>query len=405
MNTLTKISVLLVLLGIVFQVFLRPLLFVTLGIGRELQPLSGFPYQCRRIEDPRLQACEDMWLSESTRQLFLACSDPIARTKWVPNIGLLNASARGLNDAVIALDLDSPKGSSFAYRILKTPKFQGVDGDGRLHLLAITGSENQNSQTIDLYLNNARPSMDTLTGLSLDNEKTGANMTIEHFQLSTKTSATTLLHQKTFHNPEIRTPNNIALAPLGGGFFITNDHGTAKAGLPFSLAPILRNGDITYCHPSNDCKTVHRGLSFPNGLIMGMDNRLYVPSAFSGGIKIYKVHPDKEIEQVDSIDIPYPIDNLSQDGNGDIWAAAIPKLSRLLESFENPMGVVSPATVFRIRRRKHAGGEWEVEKVLEDRDAEVLPGATTAVHDVKTGRIFLSGIVAPFIAVCEPQKK
>lgn len=86
MSNLTKVGIPLVLvLGIVFQIWLRPLLFVTFGIGREMQPISDFSsYQCRRIKDPRLQACEDMWLSESTRQLFLACSDPMSRVQWVP---------------------------------------------------------------------------------------------------------------------------------------------------------------------------------------------------------------------------------------------------------------------------------------------------------------------------------
>lgn len=56
-----------------------------LGIGKVLQPISDFPsYQCRRIHDPLLQGCEDIWLSEATRQLFLACSDSDARTKWLP---------------------------------------------------------------------------------------------------------------------------------------------------------------------------------------------------------------------------------------------------------------------------------------------------------------------------------
>lgn len=61
-----------------------------LAIGKVLQPISDFPsYQCRRIHDPLLQACEDMWLSEATRQLFLACSDPDARSKWMPKYAVL----------------------------------------------------------------------------------------------------------------------------------------------------------------------------------------------------------------------------------------------------------------------------------------------------------------------------
>lgn len=46
----------------------------------------------------------------------------------------------------------------------------------------------------------------------------------------------------------------------------------------------------------------------------------------------------------------------------------------------------------------------EVKKVLEDWEGEVLPGATAVVHDAKTGRVFLSGVVSPFVTVCEPVK-
>lgn len=61
------------------------LLKLGLGTGKVLQLISDFPsYQCRRIHDPLLQGCEDIWLSEATRQLFLACSDSDARTKWLP---------------------------------------------------------------------------------------------------------------------------------------------------------------------------------------------------------------------------------------------------------------------------------------------------------------------------------
>lgn len=72
------------LLAILFQIFLKDPVWLGFGIGRVLQPLSDFPYTCRRIVDSRMQACEDMWLSESTRQLFLACSDPESRPHWMP---------------------------------------------------------------------------------------------------------------------------------------------------------------------------------------------------------------------------------------------------------------------------------------------------------------------------------
>ena len=72
-----------VLLAVAFQALKAPLT-LAFGFGRHIQLLSDFPYECRRVEDPRLQACEDMWLSEGSRVLYLACSNPVARAQWLP---------------------------------------------------------------------------------------------------------------------------------------------------------------------------------------------------------------------------------------------------------------------------------------------------------------------------------
>ena len=76
--------VIVAVLAILFQVFLKEAVWLGFGIGHTIEPLSNFPYTCRRIQDPRMESCEDMWLSESTRQLFLACSDPRSRPLWMP---------------------------------------------------------------------------------------------------------------------------------------------------------------------------------------------------------------------------------------------------------------------------------------------------------------------------------
>jgi arylesterase/paraoxonase len=43
-----------------------------------------------------------------------------------------------------------------------------------------------------------------------------------------------------------------------------------------------------------------------------------------------------------------------------------------------------------MRVRKTLNG-YEVIKILEDGKGEILPAATTVVHDAVTGRLFLSG--------------
>jgi len=126
------------------------------------------------------------------------------------------------------MDIDDPTPSgSFSYRVLTTPDFSGVNGDGRLHLVGMTGSTSKDGSTIQLWLVNAKPSLDGLTGEIADNEITGSNSTIEVFE--TGPQAATMKHVRTFADSQIATPNNVALTG-DGGFYFTNDHGPHKVG-------------------------------------------------------------------------------------------------------------------------------------------------------------------------------
>lgn len=74
-----------VLVAAVYQLFLKDLLFVSLGVGRTMQPLSAFPYSCRRIHHARLEACEDMWIDDEARVLYAACTSAAGRREWNPS--------------------------------------------------------------------------------------------------------------------------------------------------------------------------------------------------------------------------------------------------------------------------------------------------------------------------------
>ena len=62
-------------------------------------------------------------------------------------------------------------------------------------------------------------------------------------------------------------------------------------------------------------------------------------------------------------------------------------MTAMLAMFERPFGPTGPSAVSRLRK---IGNEYVVEKVIEDEAGEKLPGTTTAIHDAKTGRLFLS---------------
>ncbi|RBQ82113.1 hypothetical protein VDGD_03638 [Verticillium dahliae] len=219
------------ILATLFQVFLKDAVWMGLGIGKTIQPLSDFPYTCRRIEDPRLEACEDMWLSETTRQLFLACSDSDSRSKWIPNGGKYDPSGQSQRDAIVALDLGLPHLDASSVRVLRTEGYTGTAGDRLLNLVGFTGFESteQGEETITLFAVNNRPPIDPRTGKpNISPGQIGANSTIEVFE--TGAGATSMKHIRTYANDAVATPNRVA-ALARDLFYFTNDHGQDKVGI------------------------------------------------------------------------------------------------------------------------------------------------------------------------------
>lgn len=82
---LAALSIFVLFSAVLYQWLVRDLIYITIGRGRVIQPVSDFEYKCRRIEgDPNIQACEDMWLDQKSRTLFLPCSESLARPQWLP---------------------------------------------------------------------------------------------------------------------------------------------------------------------------------------------------------------------------------------------------------------------------------------------------------------------------------
>lgn len=129
-------------------------------------------------------------------------------------------------------------------------------------------------------------------------------------------------------------------------------------------------------------------------MVKGADGLFYIPSAFIDMIRVMKEDPSSHtLEEVDVIKIGMPVDNLSVDEQGDIYAAGFPKMLDLLASLQDPYNIYPPSTIFRIRKSLDEGRpRYIVTKVLEDRDTVAMGGVTTALHDVKSGRLFMGGM-------------
>jgi hypothetical protein len=101
-----------------------------------------------------------------------------------------------------------------------------------------------------------------------------------------------------------------------------------------------------------------------------------------------ELQEDGTLRKVDFIRIGMPLDNLSLDANGDIWAAGLPKALVAVKAAHNPYKKQAPTTVWRVSKTDEG---YKTFKVLEDRDSKVLTQIATVQHDVKTGRLFIVG--------------
>lgn len=80
-----KLIIGVVIAAVFYQYIISDLLIGALGYGRSPKSISTYTdYNCERIEEPGLEACEDMWLHEETGHLYLACSETKTRLSWMP---------------------------------------------------------------------------------------------------------------------------------------------------------------------------------------------------------------------------------------------------------------------------------------------------------------------------------
>jgi hypothetical protein len=76
------------LLGILYQLLLRDIIFIFIGVGRNYNRIEDFDYECRRLRDPLLESCEDLVLDTGGRRVA-ACSTLRSREGWAPKLVLV----------------------------------------------------------------------------------------------------------------------------------------------------------------------------------------------------------------------------------------------------------------------------------------------------------------------------
>ncbi|OQE11271.1 hypothetical protein PENFLA_c074G09745 [Penicillium flavigenum] len=409
------IALLAIALGL-YKVYIYDAVELFQGVGRIIQPLEDFPeYQCRRMRHPLLESCEDVWFDPSGRKLYAACANPLARVAWCPAANSYDLQGRAAGgggiDHITVLDVDQP-GADGLYGV-RALKFR--DSEGNIQELDMHGFDARvidKGRRLRFWLINHRPPLNASTGEPLlDATKVGANSTVDVYDLELP-HGTQLAHIKTIVSPTIISPNNLVVIDDDedrGDFLLTNDHTTKVS--PFRYNEI--SGNIAYCRTdTGNCHfAATKNFSSPNGITRDPSSGLiYVAHPARGTVTVHRLVNNEHLVQIDEISLSMAIDNLSIDTDGNIFAATIPDLQQFLRAFHDPYGTNSPSTVMMIRKRSNGKqaslmkGEHEVIKVVEDKEARVLPTTTSAVYDPVSGQLFLGALSSPFMVVCEKRK-
>ena len=85
-NLLSKVAIVgIVLIGILYQLIFKTIIFDIMGYGRVITSIKAFPhFRCEKVDELGLEACEEFWLHNATGYLYMACSDSQSRTQWFP---------------------------------------------------------------------------------------------------------------------------------------------------------------------------------------------------------------------------------------------------------------------------------------------------------------------------------
>ncbi|CAD6439837.1 d2e48381-ef00-44f2-b72b-3f08d3d74d6b [Sclerotinia trifoliorum] len=410
-----RLALIVTFIAILYQSFFKRIIFDVAGYGRSVSTIDAFNATCERIDNLGLEACEDMWLHHATGYLYMACSDVQSRLQWLPAVDRLNASGRGLTDKIAILDTRGNGPLESRIQWMKTENFSGNNGDGTFNLHGFDIRQDAETDTLRILLVNHRIPIDPITGDSLDASILGANSTIELFH--SNVGSDSMRHVRTYTDPAIQTPNRVAWVD-DDAFVFTNDR-SAKIGLRRHFDLLLGGGSIGYCDSTvNRCNVAYSsGISGPNGLVTGRDGLIYVPNTHIHEIQIFSFTERRTLLKLDTLQTPYLVDNMSVDENGDIIGASFPQVYKWAQSL-NDRSVKAPTAAVRIRRK---GADFErmmregirkgkdlgkstdgyaVEILVED-DGTLLSAATTAIHDVRTGKLYLGGITTPFVMTCE----
>ncbi|KAJ3802966.1 hypothetical protein GGU11DRAFT_763364 [Lentinula aff. detonsa] len=368
----------------VVHFYLAPLIS-SAGLSYTVQNFGLNAQKCTKVEE--LQACEKIVLHQETGLLYLACSTLANRAKWNPAVARFEATVD--EDYVATYDPSTSKVTR-----LTLENFDSKKNGLSLLGMDVVPSE-KDSNELFVYLINNRPPQD-----GQDPSVVGADSVVEIFK--TVAGGDTLVHLKTVRDPAIVSPNDLAGFSDGKRFYFTN-WVNRKTGFALLARNLLTSfSSIGYCHTDHGCKIAIENFYTANGIVKAPNGTIYVASATGLEIKMYEKQDDDSLVFLEGVHCDTPIDNLSIDKEGTVFAAGMPKSLEVWEHTKNsshPSPVCAWAFSKNIGPGAFYGEKYKVQKVYEN-DGTIASGSTTVVHDAERGRLFMHGVFSHYLTVC-----
>ncbi|EJD43579.1 calcium-dependent phosphotriesterase [Auricularia subglabra TFB-10046 SS5] len=368
------------------QTYVQPLLD-TWGLFRPVHPTGT--RNCKTV--PELRACEKISLHAPSGLLYLACSTPQDRLNWVN--WLPGVAERTTYDYLATYDASTNT-------VTRLEVADGASFDAKrsisLHGLDVVTSAHDPDELFVYLVNHRMPaSVDAFV-------RAGADSVIEIFK--TRVGSSTLYHLHTFRDEKvIITPNDVSGSPDGKSVYYTNSEGK-KLSWQFTLERVSflfkSDSSVGFCHVDTGCFLAAEKMPGNNGIVRApTNNTVYVANSVNGGIRVMETLKNGTLVLKETIPTELGIDNLTLDENGHIYAAAFPKsldLNSCLHDFT--FECRSPSAVYAATT--NATGASTAQIIFED-DGSLVSTMTAVVHDSRHGRLFMHGLLAPWLTVCK----
>lgn len=202
-----------------------------------------------------------------------------------------------------------------------------------------------------------------------------------------------LAHLETFAERRILSPNSVAAAGPRS-FYVSNDlrpgRNSPLAGFHFLMAADL--GEIFYVN-GPQWSVVADKLRFANGLALSPDGeKLYAAESAAKTVKVFERNSaNGKLTLAQTIPLDASPDNLTFDGQGALWIAALPK-PLLLPRLKRNAEATAPSEVLRV------GPDGAVSTVYRD-GGEQQSAATVAAR--LGGKLLIGGLYEQKFLFCD----